>query len=297
MKKFFLCAMAAAATLSLTSCLSEEEVNLEKGNMGRISLNISADNSLVTRADNATFDDISAWYVVVNKDSESEALYNGQVGTTLATTDFPFGSDYTISARSHNTKDVAMPNNGLGEAYYEGGQCNADGSSLSYATINAGSTPTIVYVSCGKAKNARLAIVDAGFAGTITAISIDSHLTADLESNQKNRTMTYPLAKEVEENQTTVNKLYTTAEIANATKAYFHANEEITVKFSYTIGNNTKTDIPVNFTMGNEGTTNTLSITSDEDGNIALTIKYDDTWDSGTEQTITISAETGEELL
>lgn len=260
--------------------------------MGRIALNISAENSLVTRADNATFDDISAWYVVVNKDTESEALYNGQVGTTLATTDFPFGNDYTISARSHNTKDVAMPNGGLGEAYYEGAQCNADGSSLDKATINAGSTPTPIYVSCGRAKNARLAIVDAGFTGTLSAISIESHLEDDLDTETKGRTVTYPLGNAVTVGETTVNKLFTTEE--TATKAYFHAGEQITVKFSYTIGDNTKSNIPVNFTMGAAGTKNTLSITSDEDGNIALTIKYDNTWGDGTTQTVTINAENGD---
>ena len=40
MKKFFMYAVAAVATMSLTSCLSEEETNLTNGEKGYISLDV-----------------------------------------------------------------------------------------------------------------------------------------------------------------------------------------------------------------------------------------------------------------
>ena len=268
--------MAAAATLSLTSCLSEEEVNLEKGNMGRIALNISAENELVTRTDVV---EVNSWYAFI--DGTSTDFGTAAAHSTiseLADFDFPYGS-YTVTVSSHANLDAALA--GKGEAYYEGWgkQLSDKGDSIA-VTVVAGSTSE-VYASCGKAKNARLAIVNAGFSGTINTVTA----AAKMSDNTTAREVSF-----------TADDVKSTEDAS--TKAFFRAGEAVTFTFNYNINGKNDITASIPMTMGAAGTRNVLSIKSDANGNIQImNISYEDTFDEGNvTETITISAETGEKL-
>ena len=277
MKKYFFSALAAVAMLNLTSCLSEEEVNLTKGEMGHISLNISADNDLSTRAVQTVADN-TAWFAFI--DGASTDFGTADTHRTiaeLATFDFPYGT-YTVTASNYANLDAAL--SGKGNAYYEGVQVTSEGNELANVSVTAGAT-TQVYVSCGKAKNARLAIVNAGFSGTINSVSA----ACKLSDNTTDRTVSFA-----------------TADVANtedaSAKAFFRAGETVTFTFNYNIGTFTNKTASIPMEMGGAGTRNVLSIKSDANGNIQLmTIQYDDAFDEGNvNETITISAETGERI-
>ena len=280
MKKFFMCAVAVAATMSLTSCLSEEEVNLEKGNMGRIALTISAENELTTRAVQ-TVSSPDGWYAFVNGPTTyGTAASHRAIGSDLADFDFAYGS-YTVTVSSHAKLDDALT--GKGEAYYEGWgkQLSNDTSGDSIAvTVVAGST-SHVYATCGKAKNARLAIVNAGFSGTINSVTAAAKLSDNTTARQVSFT-----AEDVKSTEDA------------STKAFFRAGESVTFTFNYNIGTHSNKTAPITMTMGGAGTRNVLSIKSDANGNIQImNISYDDAFDEGNvTESITISAETGEKL-
>ena len=291
MKKFFLCAMAAAATLSLTSCLSEEEVNLEKGNMGSISVNVAADDQMTTRA-NAEIGSstLSSWFAYVAQNGTAK-FGTSSVPREISDLDgfgFAAGDGYTINVYSHASQDDAMPNNSLGEAYYTGTQKTRSGDDLASYTfadlasfsITAGQ-PTSVNVYCGKAQNARLAITNAEFAGTINGVTAVAKMT----DGTTNRNVTFG---------TITNTENTTSQ------GYFHAGETVAVTINYTItipsGTVTK-DVTRDIQLAGAGTRNVLNIKSNSNGTITIAnIYYDDEWTEGnvTEE-ITIDAATGNE--
>ena len=290
MKKFFLCAVAVAATMSLTSCLSEEEVNLEKGNMGTISVNITADDQLATRADVTWTNPTTGWcaYVAQSGAAKFGASSTPRALSELAGFGFAAGTGYTINVYSHVSEDAAMPNGGLGAAYYTGTQKTVtvtedvpSFADLASFSITAGQ-PTSVNVYCGKAQNARLAITNAEFAGTINSVTAVAKMT----DGTTNRNVTFG---------TITNTENTTSQ------GYFHAGETVAVTINYTItipsGTVTK-DVTRDIHLAGAGTRNVLNIKSNSNGTITIAnIYYDDDWIEGNvSEEITIDAATGNKL-
>ena len=165
MKKFFFSARAAVAMLNLTSCLSEDEVNLTKGEKGYINVKVSAENELVTRAAQ-TVTQVGNWYAVVNNgtsDVYGTAATKAAIGTALASTPFAPGT-YSVTVSNYANEAAAYAaNDGFGDAYYEG--------SASNQTVSTAQT-TEVSISCGTADNAKFKIDKAGFAGTLNSVSV-----------------------------------------------------------------------------------------------------------------------------
>lgn len=275
MKKFFMCAVAVAATMSLTSCLSEEEVNLENGEKGTINVSIEADNSLATRASVATVTD---WYAFVDGEGTDNDFGTGETHlqmTDLATTKFPYGTYSVTVSNFANMAAAHKTNSNLGAAYYEGTES---------ATVRANDA-TNVTINCGKAKNVKFDVTQTGFDGTeetglyFTNVSITSN---DKEAARITGT-----------GDTNFSALTT------STSAFFQAG----TKLGYTINwKKDGTDKHYNgeITLAGAGTQNYLSLAINADGTITIAnttgITYDETWTDGTTQTITVNAETGEKI-
>lgn len=268
MKKFFMCAVAVAATMSLTSCLSEDEVNLKNGEKGTINVSIEADNSLATRASVATVTD---WYAFVDGEGTDNDFGTGETHlqmTTLASTKFLYGT-YSVTVSNYANMDAAHEDNsGLGAAYYEGTQTGV--------TVNANAA-TNVTINCGKAKNVKFDVTQTGFNGNETTGLYFTNVEITSNSTEASRTPT----------------------LTTATSAFFQASTSL----EYTINwkkDGTDKHFDGSITLAGAGTQNYLSLVINADGTITIAnttgITYDETWTDGTTQTITVNAETGEKI-
>ncbi|MBO4613209.1 MAG: DUF4493 domain-containing protein [Bacteroidaceae bacterium] len=189
MKKFFMCAMAAVAMLSVSSCLSEEEVNFTRGqekNVGYISLNATTENAVVTRAittdpqtgvTSYTGTDLNTWYARVYTGSTykwGESGFTLINNAELSQVGLDASQTWTVSVRNYPSQDDAHAANAdgttpamkYGAPYYE--------FTKSDVAITAGSVPTPVTVACGAPKNSKLTVVKDGFTGTDLVIYITS---------------------------------------------------------------------------------------------------------------------------
>lgn len=268
MKKFFMCAVAVAATMSLTSCLSEEEVNLEKGNKGEgyISLNLSADRALETRTvTDLSASDAASWYVEVKNSSDAVAMAQAQVGT-LAQQAFAAPNTYKVYVSSHQNLAAALAassDSEIGAAYFEGKDENVS------VTVAGTATATC---ACGTAKNARLQVQAGSFSGTINSLTV-----AGSDGASGTRTVTFKDASTDNMSKT----------------AYFKASDALTYTINYTINGKTNTYTNSTPLSLDAATTNTLSIVSNQNGSISLTISYDPEFGTGKTETVTIDAATG----
>ena len=270
MKKFFMYAVAAVATMSLTSCLSEEETNLTNAEKGYISLDVTAENALTTRATTDVKVAPDSWTVAL-AGPESKTVTVG----TLASTPLTPG-DYTVNVYNYATlADANNANSYYGDAYYTGNLgMTGENENTIIVTTGAQAQATI---ACGKAKNAKLSIE--------TNIPETSVLNITVTNNQDKRSLTF--GKTAEE------------DVLDHATAFFTAGSTLTFEISYTIyghsGNNTgKTNTLL---IGGAGTENKLIISSDQTGTITFTtITYDNGFDDGQKQTITIEAATGNVL-
>ena len=270
MKKFFLCAVAVAATMSLTSCLSEEETNLTNAEKGYISLDVTAENALTTRATTDVKEAPDSWTVAL-AGPESKTVTVG----TLASTPLTPG-DYTVNVYNYATlADANNANSYYGDAYYTG-NLGMTGENENTITVTTGAQAQAT-IACGKAKNAKLSIE--------TNIPETSVLNITVTNDRDDRSLTFK--KTAEEN------------VLDHATAFFTAGSTLTFEISYTIyghsGNNTgKTNTLL---IGGAGTENKLIISSDQTGTITFTtITYDNGFDDGQKQTITIEAATGNVL-
>lgn len=268
MKKFFFSAMAAVAMLNLTSCMSEEEVNLTKGEKGEgyISLNLSADRALETRAvTTLPANDANSWYVEVKNSSDAVALAQTQVGN-LASQAFAAPNTYKVYVSNYpNLHDAlaASSDSEIGAAYFEGKDEAVN------VTVAGTATATC---ACGTAKNARLVVNAANFSGTINSLTV-----AGSDGASGTRTVTYK-----------------DAETDNMAKtAYFKASDDLTYTINYTINGKTNSYSNTTPLSLDAATTNTLSIVSNQNGSISLTITYDPEFGTGETETVTIDAATG----
>ncbi len=282
MKKYFMFAMAAAAMLSVTSCMNERDMDLApsqelsaKEGVGYIRLNVSSDDEMATRAThstNATGDEVSLdasnWTVSVSNATLS-TNWSGKV-SDLASHPFSAATGYTVTASNYANLKAALaatPASGdFGDAFYSGT------SAAFEVTAGGTATPTIV---CGQAKNAKLAVS----LGTLTGITINSISVVGSDGDGGNRTIPfYSVSGQTVTNNT--NKV-----------AYFKADDELTYTVTYTT--NSKPGTFSNKITLAEHTSNTLSITSTATGLITLTISYNDEFGTGQTKTVTIDAATG----
>lgn len=260
MKKLFTFALAAATLVGFSACSNDEENVLS--DKGYINLNVSADQIVATRA----AADLTQWVAVVKSQAttnfvfgtaETKAVINPTTGTSLAATPLDAGT-YEVTVSSHQSEDAALDaSSPYGEAYFE--------YQGKVVTVAAGST-TNESIECGKAKNARFEIISSGFAGSALTVTITDP-----------RAITFSKADNT---------------IGNA--AFFTAGQELTFNINYTINDIPQTLTNKKFKLGGAGTNSKLTISSDQNGYISLTITYDETFANGTSKTFEINTSNGE---
>lgn len=180
------------------------------------------------------------------------------ISLTTASTKVKAGT-YDITAKSHTDEAAALADNsGWGAAYYEG--------STSGVVVEAGQTVPVT-VDCGKAKNARLKV----------QFSLISNFTE------------YSLTAVTAPNR----NLVFNASNSSTALAYYGATEEVdyTLTYKYNGAEKTKSG---SITMNGAATENIISISSNDNGTISVTINYDDTFSQGNKEDLEFDAATGE---
>lgn len=204
-----------------------------------------------------TVSDFSDWTIMV-----------GDTEWTGTTHGFSAG-DYTVQAYNYkNLEDALAAKDTYGDAWYHGS---------SSVNVIAGQQAS-VSIECGKAKNARV--------------------RADIQSNMPS----------IDDVQIEVYKTDDTSRkpvlsIENTT-AYFEASTtessvSITYVISYKYGNNSnRTELSAKtLTLGTAAHENVIKITSNNNGSINISVSYDDTFENEDEESITIDAATGEQVV
>lgn len=176
------------------------------------------------------------------------------ISLTTASTKVKAGT-YDITAKSHTDVAAALADNsGWGAAYYEG--------STSGVVVEAGKTVPAT-VNCGTAKNARLKV----------QFSLISNFT--------------------EYSLTAKRDLVFNASNYNDVLAYYAATEVVNYTLSYKYNGAEKTKSGT-ITMNGAATENIISISSNDNGTISVTVNYDDTFSEGNKEDLEFDAATGE---
>ena len=179
-----------------------------------------------------------------------------EITLTTASTKVKAGK-YTVSAKSHaSAADALTVNDGWGAAYYEG--------TSGEVTVEAGQ-PAVAIVNCGTAKNARLKV----------QFSLISNFTE------------YSLTAER-------GLVFNSGNAASAL-AYYAATEVVNYTLSYKY-NGTPKQITGQITMKGAATENIISIASNDNGTISVTVNYDDTFGTGNSENLEFDAATGDEV-
>ena len=183
---------------------------------------------------------------------------NGSEDITLTTasTKVKEGT-YTVSAKSHASEAEALQDkNNWGAAYYEGTSASVE--------VTPGSKKNVT-VECGTAKNARLKV----------QFNLVSNFT--------------------EYNLTAERGLVFNSENAASALAYYAATEEVEYTLNYNY-NGTPKEITGKITMNGAATENIISIASNDNGTISVTVNYDDTFETGNSESLEFDAATGDEV-
>ena len=176
------------------------------------------------------------------------------ISLTTASTKVKAGT-YSISAKSHADEATALTdNNGWGAAYYEG--------STSNVVVTAGKTANAT-VNCGTAKNARLK-VQFSLISNFTEYSLTANRNLVFDASNSGTALAY----------------YGATEVVNYTLTYKYNGAE-----------KTKTGT---ITMKGAATENIISISSNDNGTISVTVNYDDTFSEGNKTDLEFDAATGE---
>ena len=146
---------------------------------------------------------------------------------------------------------------GWGEAYYEG--------SVENVVVDAGSKKDVT-VKCGTAKNARLKV------------------QFSLIGNFKEYSLTAERG------------LVFNSENAASALAYYAATEEVDYTLKYKYNNGAEKTITGKITMNGAATENIISIASNDNGTISVTVNYDDTFGTGNSENLEFDAATGDEV-
>lgn len=272
MKKTVILIAAAAMLCACTKENPKAPVTQAEG-YGYISVGVDTDET--TKADNVTtVTDLSTWTATVTKSDSSDASYTGSADG-VGNTKFAAGT-YTVEVSNYASLDAAnSANSPWGAAYYTGSNTNV--------SVTAGQT-TPATVSCGKAKNARFSV---NFEESFTTV-VKNDYTVTL-SGPKNLTFNKD------------NK-YTTD--TNVKWAYFEASTTgegaVTTTVSYTLTYTlNKGGDPISKTgtidLGTAGTQKVFNVRANSNGQINLTISYEDFTSAG-DTNLEIDATTGDEV-
>lgn len=180
-----------------------------------------------------------------------------EISLTTASTKVKAGT-YTVSAQSHASEAAALQDNdGWGAAFYQGTAAPVE--------VTAGSEKDVT-VECGTAKNARLKV----------QFSLVSNFTEySLTANR--------------------NRVFNESNYKSAL-AYYAATEVVDYTLSYKYNGTPKQITGNKITMNGAATENIISIASNDNGTISVTINYDDTFGTGNSENLVFDAATGEEL-
>lgn len=258
MKKTFLFACAAiAASLSLTSCSDEVDMFEKAGKTATIDLNITNDDAMATRASDQTAD-LNVWKASVSPKTSELTNATGWV-TANSLGAFKPGN-YTIVVSNYATEaEVYSKNDGKGDAYYTGNK---------EISLVKGSND--VEIDCGTAKNCRVKADLSGITGVsgITEVVLKAKQTGNVTRGE-----------------------YT---FADQDVAYFYANNAISYTLNYKYNDSPKTQVTGSILTVEAAKEYKISIGTTDNGKIILTVKYDQTFDEGTTESVTINAATGE---
>lgn len=245
-----------ALALSATACVSDADLDVAD-NKGFINVSVSADNSMETRMDQTvTADDLKKWIIKVG-----ETVWTGPTQSISAGT-------YTVTATNYADINAALnANDSYGDAWYSG---------ETSVEITAGEQ-AIATIDCERAKNARVRADIQPNMPSITDVQIKVYKDGDTDRQ--------PVLS-----------------IGNTT-AYFEASTEssrveIIYEISYKYGSNSnRTTLNTKtLTLGEAAQENVIKITSNTNGSINISVSYDNTFDNGGEESITIDAATGNEV-
>lgn len=246
-----------ALALSATACVSDADLDVAD-NKGYINVSVSADNSMETRASQEVTN-FDKWTIKVGETVWTSSTQGISAGT------------YTVTATNYATiEDALAANAPYGEAWYSGKKESVQ--------ITAGKQ-TSVSIDCGKAKNARVrADIQSGMP-SISDVEIKVYKTGDTRR------------------QPVLSTTNTTAYF-EASTAESSVSVSITYVISYKYGNNSnRTELPTKtLTLGKAAQENVIKITSNTNGSINISVSYDNTFDNGGEESITIDAATGNEV-
>lgn len=211
---------------------------------------------------NLSADDAMQTRTTVTADDPS--TWTVKVGETVWTGEtqaFKAGP-YTVSASNYpSLSDALLSNEKWGDAYYEG---------QTDVTVVAGESAT-AKIECGTAQNARLEVIINEMPASITDVKVTASTT-----DSERGTFVFP----------TAGKQY----------AYFNANEVVSYTIAYKYDNAEKTITEKSIIMKGAATTNTISVSANDNGTITVTIKYNDEFAQGNSESITIDAATGTEV-
>jgi len=260
MKKFFMCAVAVAATMSLASCMNEEDMFKHNG-IGTINLNITNDNLMVTRAVGVPSDLTANWIVTVRGQKASPYEYTKNAGTALETTLNGVPADtYDIVAKSAASEVDATSDTERGTAFWSG---SASGAVTAGGTLDG----TVV---CGKPQNGKIEVT---FSDDFTTAFPTYNLAATVGETTINFNSTYPSA------------------------AFFAANAEVSYVLTY--GNSSVSGrYPVEGAAAKtitvaRGTAHKLKFSTNNEGKITLSITYDDEFTEVTAESVEFDANSG----
>ena len=266
MKKTFL--FAALAALSMVSCTNNELPEAEPG-YGYINVNVSNDVTVTTRAEQ-TLNNIDGWTVTATNTTS-----NNPTQLSLGDNSLLAGSYTVVAKNASNMAEAAAKasTSYKGQAYYE--------STPQTVNVSAGNT-TKVTLNCGRAKNSKLTLVN----------SLNDDLFTDVKLHAK-----------------TANDGDSYLELSHNESAFYApttvVSYYISYKYTYTTStaNNESTTTTVDKELKNNNYDFTITImeaaynykielSSNQNGKINVTIKYDDTF-TDSETSFTFDAATG----
>ena len=248
----------AALTLAMTACVSNDDLN-PVDNYGYIDVNVSNDPVMVTRTEqNISGESLGSWIITAVKGTETYDLKQSNI--------VPAGT-YSVNVKSHYDVNTANTSDTYGQAYYEG--------SVRDLVVSAGVTakPT---VNCETAKNSMLTLVNNTAIDGATQLFTDISLNASSSNRSLSLTQTNP-------------------------SAYYSTGTDVKYNITYkynggqlqTLKNNGQ-DFTINIT--NAATNYQIILSSNRNGKISVTVKYDDTFTNVESNTITFDAATGEQV-
>lgn len=254
MKKIYL----AALTLAMTACVSNEDLN-PVDNYGYIDVNVSNDPVMVTRAEQ-TITDLTGWTITADG-TDNDYTLSLNDNKVLAGT-------YSITAK--NAEDVDKANaadNGWGKAFYE--------SSPQNVTVSAGNT-TPVNINCGFAKNSKLTLKNSLNESVFTNVKLNAKKGDTYLEMDGTKSVFYSVNTNV---NYYITYTYNTKDESNNTKT-----EDKTIK-------NNDSDFSIN--IANAATDYQITLSSTDNGNIKVTLTYDNGFSTDNSTTLEFDAATG----